>query len=62
MSRTVLEGTMNRTHYVRNGKKLRKNWNEMYARYIRYKFNNGATGVLILCKNKDNDKVRIKTN
>ena len=50
---------MNRTFYMRAGKKMRKNWSQSYVRYIQQSFSSGSSGALLISKNKDDDKVRI---
>ncbi|XP_071548059.1 uncharacterized protein [Panulirus ornatus] len=52
----VKEGFLHRTFLLRDGKKVRKNWTQSYARYIVGTFNSGSSGLLYFSKTKDEDK------
>lgn len=54
----VKEGFLHRTFLLRDGKKVRKNWTQSYARFIVGTFNSGSSGFVYFSKTKDEDKVR----
>ncbi|KAG7170943.1 Rho GTPase-activating protein 27-like [Homarus americanus] len=53
---TVKEGFLYRTFLLREGKKVRKNWTQSYARYLMANFDKGYNGLLYFSKTKDEDK------
>ncbi|XP_045585064.1 uncharacterized protein [Procambarus clarkii] len=52
----VKEGFLHRTFFLRDGKKVRKNWTQSYVRFIVGAFNSGSSGLLYFSKTKDEDK------
>ncbi|XP_076036723.1 uncharacterized protein LOC143022420 isoform X2 [Oratosquilla oratoria] len=47
------EGFLRRTWFMKDGKKQRKNWANMYVRYIPGTFIEGSNGLLFLTRNKN---------
>lgn len=53
------DGFLTRTTYMREGRKVRKNWMHSWVRYIQAPFSSGSTGLLLFTKNADINEKKI---
>lgn len=53
------DGFLSRTTYMRDGRKVRKNWMHSWVRYIQASFSSGSSGLLLFTKNADINEKKI---